>query len=48
MGPKLSLSADTTILLVGITFSCCCKELKNLDDIALIDAPVSSSASVFN
>ena len=48
MGPKLSLSADTTFLLVGITLSCCCRELKNLEDIVLINTPVSNSATVFN
>ena len=48
MGPKLSLSAETTFLLMGITLRCCCRELKNIDDIALIDAPVSNSAAVFN
>ena len=48
MGPKLLPSANNTFLLVGITLSYCCRELKNLEDIALIDAPVSNSAAVFN
>ena len=46
MGPKLLLSTETTFLLVGITLSCCCRVLKNLNDIALMDVPVSNSAAV--
>ena len=48
MGPKLSPSADTTFLLVGTSLSCCWRELKNLEDIALIDAPVSNSTAIFS
>ena len=48
MGPKLLLSAETTFLLVGITLSSCCRVLKNLHDIALMDAPVSNIAAVCN
>ena len=48
MGPKLSLSAETTFLLVGITLCFCCRELKNLEDMELIGTPVSNSAAVLN
>ena len=48
MGPKLLPSAETTFLLVGINLNCCCRVLKNLNDIALVDAPVSNNAAVFN
>ena len=48
MGPKMSPAAETTFLLVGKTLSCCCMWLKNLNDIALINAPVLSSVAVFN
>ena len=48
MGPKLLLSAETTFLLVGITLSSCCRVLKNLNDIALMDSPVLNSAAVCN
>ena len=48
MGPKLLPSGDTTFLLVGITLSWCWRELKNLEEIALIDTPVSNSAAVFS
>ena len=47
-GSNLLPSAETTFLFVGITLSFCCRVLKNLNDIALIDAPVSNSAAVFN
>ena len=46
MGPKLSPSAETTFLLVGGALSCCCMQLKNLNDMALIDIPVSNSVAV--
>ena len=46
MGPKPLPSAETTFLLVGITLSCCCRVLKNLNDIALMDTPVLNSAAV--
>ena len=46
MGPKLSLSAETTSLVVGNGLIQCCIEQKNLCDITLIDAPVSYKACV--
>ena len=47
MGPRLSPSTETAFLLVGKILSYCCIWLKNLNDIALIDVPVSNSMAVF-
>ena len=48
MRSKLLPSAETSFLLVGITLSYCCRVLKNMNDIALMDAPVLNCAAVCN
>ena len=40
MGSRLSPSADTTFLLVGITLNCCWGDLKNFDEMVFMEAPV--------
>ena len=48
MGPRLSPYSDTTFLFVGIIFNCCWRDLKNLDEMAFMEAPMSNKAVVFN
>ena len=45
-GPRLLPFAETTFLLVGNNLTCCCMELWNLSEIALMDVPVSNNACV--
>ena len=48
MGPRPSPSADTTFLFVGFIFNCCWRDLKNLDEMAFMEAAVSNQAVVFD
>ena len=47
MGPKLLLSADATFLLGGIIFSCCWRDVKSLDEMEFMEAPMLNKAVVF-